>query len=324
MGSQFLLSTEERIRVTIMFMSLSRVGPITARALLARTKIFPESLDDLASYLSGLDAKPRGFTGVTADALKAALDKADDCIETCRVSGIGIAVDQEAPFESAVWSIPKAPAVLYYKGEVAAAGQLGVAVVGTREPTDFGYKSAERIASRCCERGFTVVSGLAVGCDTSAHEGALAVGGKTIAVLAHGLDTVYPGVNRKLAERILEGGGLLVSEYPIGTEIRSNQFVERDRLQAGLSRAVVVIETDIEGGTMHTVDFAVSQGRMLGALAHPDRWLQERKTQGNQELIRTGKANPLSDNETLIEFLDSLRSFTPVGAGTTAKPQSLF
>lgn len=91
-------------------------------------------------------------------------------------------------------------------------------------------------------------------------------------MLAHGLDTVSPAVNRKLADRILAAGGLFVSEYAPGVQLRPNQLVKRDRLQAGLSRAVIVVETDIKGGTMHTVDFARKQQRRIACLQHPEQF----------------------------------------------------
>lgn len=306
-------------------LGLKGVGPVTARALASRVESMPADPAELAVYLTKLDRKPRGFHRVSEVELARSFDVAAGTIESCAAQGIGIAVEHASPLWALVWSIPKPPAVLYFKGDLAAAQQLGVAVVGTREPTEWGYESGERIAKRCCERGFTVVSGLAVGCDTSAHEGALAANGRTIAVLAHGLDSVYPAVNRKLAARILNSGGLLVSEYPPGTELRANQLVERDRLQAGLSRAVIVVETDIKGGTMHTVGFAQAQHRKLAALAHTDRLLHEPKAQGNQELIRTGKAVPLPDSEALNAFLDTLVTVDAQPADVRpAIPQNLF
>ncbi len=315
-----MITADDHVRLTLALLSLKGVGPVTARALASRIERLPADCVDLAEYLTNLDRKPRGFTAVTANALEHGFRAADQGIERCRDQGIGIAIEQSSPFWSLLWSIPKPPALLYYKGNAAAAALPGVAVVGTREPTDFGYKSGERIAKRCCERGFAVVSGLAVGCDTSAHEGALAANGLTIAVLAHGLDTVYPAVNRKLATRILDAGGLLVSEYAPGTELRANQLVERDRLQAALSRAVIVVETDIEGGTMHTVNFAQAQQRKLAAVDHPEHFQKEPKAQGNRQLIRTGKAVPIVDNDALNAFLDTLA--TPIISNSLFMPQS--
>lgn len=319
-----MISAEEHVRLMLALLSLKRVGPVTAKALASRvTEAFGDP-GELADFLSNLDHRPRGFTHVGATEMDAAFRAADERIERCAELQIGIASERTSPFCAATWCIPKPPAILYYKGNAKCAEPSGVAIIGTREPTDWGYKSGERIATRCSERGFTVVSGLAVGCDTSAHEGALAATGATIAVLAHGLDTVYPAANRKLAERMLAAGGMLVSEYPPGTELRANQLVERDRLQSALSRAVIVVETDVKGGTMHTVGFASDQGRRLAALAHPDRLLHEPKAQGNQQLIRTGKAIPLPDNDALNAFLDALAPSPPVAMPAAPIPENLF
>jgi len=305
-------------------LSLKGVGPVTARALASRVAAAFGEPGELADFLSNLDHRPRGFTHVSATELDVAFRAADERIERCAELQIRIASERSSPFWADTWCIPKPPAILYYKGDTKCAAPPGVAVIGTREPTDWGYKSGERIATCCSERGFTVVSGLAVGCDTSAHEGALAATGATIAVLAHGLDTVYPAVNRKLADRILDAGGMLVSEYPPGTELRANQLVERDRLQSALSRAVIVVETDVKGGTMHTVGFASAQGRRLAALSHPDGLLHEPKVQGNQELIRTGKATPLPDNDALNAFLDNVVPSPPAAIPAAPIPDNLF
>ena len=102
---------------------------------------------------------------------------------------------------------------------------------------------------------FNIVSGLAIGCDTAGHISIIDASGITTAVTAHGLDTVYPAENRGLAEKIYENNGILISEYFVNTRGLPNYFVERDRIQAGLSLGTIVIETDIKGGTMHTVNF---------------------------------------------------------------------
>lgn len=127
------------------------------------------------------------------------------------------------------------------------------------------------------ETGATVVSGLAIGCDTAAHSGCLSVHGETIAVLAHGLDRVYPAVNRELVGEILDTGGCLLSEYPPKTRPFPANFVERDELQAGLSDGVIVVETGVKGGTMHTVRFSQEQRKPLACVKHPQNSLQIRR-----------------------------------------------
>lgn len=138
-----------------------------------------------------------------------------------------------------------------------------VAVVGTRHPTDWSRGVAEVIARNAAERGYAVVSGLAVGIDTAAHEAALDAGGVTTAVLGNGVDAPYPASNRRLAERIIESGGTLIAEVPPGSRVDRGSLVARDRLQAALAEATVVVQSGIPGGTLHTARFTLEQKRVL-------------------------------------------------------------
>ena len=203
---------------------------------------------------------------------------------------------------------PDPPAVLFVKGNVQGLHATGaLAVVGTREPTPYGKEVAQRSGRTATESGYVIVSGLAHGCDTHAHEGCLEARGIGVAVLAHGLDKVYPAANRGLAERLLELGGCLTSEYPVGTTPIRSAFAERDRIQSGLSDGVLVIETDVRGGTMHTVRFARDQGRALACIDHPERYRWEDKTRGNRLLIEEGCTRPIPDGDALMIFLNDLK-----------------
>lgn len=196
------------------------------------------------------------------------------------------------------------PVVLFSRGEAAALRHSeSVAIVGTREPTRFGEQAALDAGRMAAEAGITVVSGLALGCDTKAHEGCVELNGVGIAVLANGLDRIYPAANKVLASRILDGGGCLVTENPIGARLTRWAFAYRDRIQSGLSARVLVIETDVKGGTMHTVKFSRKQQRPLGCIDHPQRLLSDGKTRGNQMLIAEGAAARISDKQDLLNFL---------------------
>ena len=184
------------------------------------------------------------------------------------------------------------PLLLYCLGDSSLINSPSVAVIGTREPTDFGSTAAIEFGKHLAENGQVVVSGLALGCDTGGHEGCLEAEGKTIAVLAHGLDTMFPKENRDLAKRILSKGGLLLSEYEFGVGPRGYQFVERDRIQAALSDAVIVVETGIEGGTLHTVGFAEKNVVPVFALDHPPELHEKKQVAGNLKLIEENRANP--------------------------------
>lgn len=145
------------------------------------------------------------------------------------------------------------PVVLFAEGPPLAAERPHLAIVGTREPTPWGRSMAAACARVCAENGAIVVSGLAAGIDSEAHWAVVNAGGRTWATLPGGLDRIYPPGNRGLSIRIVEGGGTLVTEYWPGSAPRPQRFIERDRLQVGLSSLVLVIEMGRTGGTHHTV-----------------------------------------------------------------------
>jgi DNA processing protein len=234
--------------------------------------------------------------------------KAESQLEASSAAGISAFSLHDKEYPGRLRTIPDPPAVLFAKGNVAALQKLeAIAIVGTREPTDYGESVARMSGDTAAQVGFVVVSGLAHGCDTFAHEGCLLAAGAGVAVMAHGLDKVYPAANRELAARLLDHGGCLVSEYSIHTTPARSAFAERDRIQSGLSEGVLVIETDTIGGTMHTVRFCRDQGRRLACIQHPKKWLGKEKTRGNQKLIADGWAVPIRDNDQLLDFLDELK-----------------
>lgn len=225
-------------------------------------------------------------------------------MEKLGIKPIGIS---NPDFPMLLKDIPDPPVLLYYKGNInALKNSPTAAVIGTREPTDYGKRLGVRTGEILAENGVTVVSGLAFGCDTTGHAGCLNKKGKTVAILAHGLKYVYPKSNSQLASQILENDGCLLSEYGFDVEPTKFSYVERDRLQSGSSLATIVIETDVKGGTMHTVKFTKDQNRLLFCIDHPED-KQSSKSNGNQFLLRTGDARPLRDNKDFSLLLDELR-----------------
>jgi DNA processing protein len=204
------------------------------------------------------------------------------------------------------------PVVLYYKGDINIAAQPGIAVIGTREPTSEGERIGEYFASEFAKRGFNIVSGLAIGCDTCGHRGALKVGGKTTAFLAHGLTTIYPPQNEELAERIVQEGGLLMSEYSIGTPISPYFLVARDRLQSGLAKATLVIQTGINGGTMHASNATLVAQKPLFVVGYKDEFTQSHeKTEGNEYLAKKG-AKCIYEDDDIDEIATFIKDMQPV------------
>lgn len=156
------------------------------------------------------------------------------------------------------------PLVLFVRGSISALeSSRTVAVVGTREPTRFGCSATEEIVETLAEDNWVVASGLAKGVDTIAHGAALKHHTRTIAVLATGLDRTYPAENKELANAVADQDGALVTEYEWGAQVRRSNFVNRNRLQSGLSTAVIVTQSGLQGGTMHTVRHAATQGKPI-------------------------------------------------------------
>ena len=260
-------------------------------------------LESLMSGLAGANL-PRVLPVELSDAWK----KSEEQLQRGREMGIRAISFHDNSYPARLQRTPDPPAVLFVKGSIEGLHQpKGLAVVGTREPTPFGKKVAQRSGHTAAAAGYVIVSGLALGCDTHAHEGCLKARGIGVAVLAHGPDKVYPAANRDLADQLLENGGCLTSEYPVGTRPVRAAFAERDRIQSGLSDGVLVIETDVKGGTMHTVRFARDQGRALACIDHPEQYLWEAKTKGNQKLIKEGCARPIPDGDALTSFLKGLK-----------------
>lgn len=181
--------------------------------------------------------------------------------------GIGRAEINSADYPRRLCSVTKAPQCLYYRGDIHILNQnQSIAVIGSRGVSESGMTLAYQIGHALGGRGINVVNGLALGCDTHALRGALAAGGKCVAVMPCGLDHIVPYSNQSLARKLLSGGGCLVSEYPPAAPAQRYQYVERDRLQSGISNGVIVIEASCDSGTMHTVRYAIRQGRRLACI----------------------------------------------------------
>jgi DNA processing protein len=195
------------------------------------------------------------------------------------------------------------PLILNYKGDIGITrSHIGIAVIGTREPSEAGFLAGEFYGEYLSKLNYNIVSGLAKGCDTSGHKGALKGNGRTTAILAHGLQMIHPEENKGLASQILESGGLILSEYMYGTETSRKFFIHRNRLQSGLSAGTIVVQTDIKGGTMHAVKETIKSSKPLAAVTYIEEDPMFDKIQGNQMLIEKESAFPLNPNN-ISEFL---------------------
>ena len=209
-----------------------------------------------------------------------------------------VLVPEDRDFPEALRSIPHTPEQLYVLGNPAAMRE-GLAVVGARNATPYGLAMARRFSSLAASRGIVVISGGARGCDSAAHESALEAGGQTVVFCGGGCDWVYPSRNRGLFQRVIDGGGALVSEYPWDTHPEPFMFRQRNRLIAGLSKATLIVEAGLPSGTFSTADEALQANREVwavpGAITSP-------KSAGANSLIAQG-ATPIIDDESFLTAL---------------------
>lgn len=194
--------------------------------------------------------------------------------------------------------IASPPVILYYLGNINLASEESVAIVGNRKVTDYGRSVTEEFAGKLSSCKLIIISGLALGVDTIAHQTTLDCGGKTIAVLGNGLDKIYPATNRSLAIKILKTGGLIISEYPPGTPSLKQNFPARNRIIAGLSRAIIVTEGSLKSGALITARDGLEQNKDIFAV--PGSVLLP-SSSGTNQLIKMG-ANVLTSAEDFIEY----------------------
>jgi len=218
------------------------------------------------------------------DILAVTEDQVDAELETAAKHDVQIVALGEEGYPKGLRHIPDPPVVLYVRGELTEEDALAIAMVGSRRPTFYGRKQAKRLSSGLASYGFTVVSGLARGIDTETHEGALAAGGRTIAVLGTGLGVVYPPENAELYMRIVESGAVL-SEFPMLVPASSGNFPRRNRIISALSLGVVVVEASQRSGALITARHAMEQNREVFAV--PGQ-VDSATAHGCHRLIRDG------------------------------------
>ncbi len=216
-------------------------------------------LEDPAAYSAQL-----GQAGVTA--LRRSMENADAMLERLWEAGVHLIVRGGEGYPALLAQTAKPPHLLYVLGSANLCDRFPMAVVGTRRASGYGLRHTRAIARELAAQGICVVSGLALGIDGAAHEGALDAQGRTIAVLGSALDKMYPPENRNLMARILDMGGSVASEYPPGTAPTRYSFLERNRIIAGLSLGVLVAEAPARSGALSTAQRALDEGREVFAI----------------------------------------------------------
>ena len=286
------------------------VGPVRVNQLLS---LFGEPSHVLSATPSELARVP-GIGGRLADAISGWARHCDPDAERALAerAGVTIVTREDEGYPSLLREIYDPPLCLYVRGELEALSQprTCIAIVGSRRTTAYGVRMAEHLATGAAVAGWTVVSGLAQGIDTAAHEAALHAGGRTVAILGSGLGRLYPQANVKLARRISESGAL-VSEFPMQFPPSRNSFPMRNRIISGMTVGTLVVEAGARSGSLITASQALEQGRQVFAV--PGR-ADSPQSKGCHGLIKDGAK--------LVEtFGDVLEEFTALpGMGVRAAP----
>lgn len=290
--------TSDRLEATLAF---DRVTGLGARAYAALVSVYADEREALTEDPSRLAGIPelRGIDWSAFDAA-AALDLARREIAEARREGVRLLPVWDEGYPLALRSIHDPPTVLRVLGDLPARAELPVvAIIGSRKATRYGLKTARGLAAAVGSCGAVVVSGLARGIDTAAHEGALDAHAKTWAVLGGGVLDVYPPDNIKLARRIVDGGGAVLSERSLRAPAQPAHFPMRNRIISALSAATIVVEAGAKSGALNTVDSALEQGRevyaVLGNIDSP-------ASEGTNRLIRQG-ARPVVSAAELVRDL---------------------
>lgn len=236
--------------------------------------------------------------------LETMLNKSEKILKKNKELNIKTVIYTSKYYPERLKKVSNPPAILYIKGRyILKEDNKSIACVGTRNPSNYGVNAIRSIVANLTKERFTIISGLAEGVDGISHKVCLNNNGRTIAVLAHGLDMIYPKKHEELADEILKGGGTLISEYPVGVNADKFRFVHRNRIISGLSKGVLMIEAKERSGTKHTINFAEEQKKVIFCPA----FNKFTEISGlNLELLNNNKAIPIHGNDDYVKILYKL------------------
>jgi DNA processing protein len=227
-------------------------------------------------------------------------DDVDQILKQTERAGSQLISFNDYEYPPLLKQIYDAPPLLWVRGHPDVLSEDGIAVIGTRNADRYGRIQAEKWTEYLADHGLTVISGLAYGVDTIAHSIAVKRKSKTVAVLGSGINWIYPEQNVKLADRIIDCGGAVISEFPPGTKPDAGNFPVRNRIVSGLSLGVLVVQSGIKGGSMITARSALDQNREVFVIPHN---LDQKQGDGNHYLIRTGQGKLVETIEDIFEEL---------------------
>lgn len=292
----------ERLAYLKFLLSVEGIGPQKIFSILSRYgnyESFSESSAAGLMHLDGISVTLAGKLLHAKHTYRNFIETTENEAEKLRRINAEVITFWDEEYPELLKQIYYPPIMIYRKGSYIKQDKSSVAVVGTRNPTNYGRITAEKFASDLARNNICVVSGLARGIDSIAHESSLKSGGRTIAVIGSGLDIIYPPENKKLFERIAENGAVF-SEYEPGTKPDAQNFPRRNRIISGLSLGTLVIETRINGGALQTAEYALDQSREIFAV--PGN-LNSPQSEGPNMLIQRSSAKLVTKCEDILQEL---------------------
>jgi DNA processing protein len=297
------------------------LGPVTCNKLVAHfgspEKVLSASRSKLSEVVS---LRKESWAALCGEGRKHLEDLVQEEIDRAAEKNISIIPCDDPLYPALLKNIHDPPVVLYVLGNSGLLANRSMGIVGSRAATHYGKSVAGQLANSLSRHGFTIISGLALGIDTAAHNGALAAEGKTIAVLGCGLDIVYPPSNHNLYRHIASAGAV-VSEYPLGTKPDNFRFPARNRIISGLSLGIVVVEAANRSGSLITASHALEQGREVFAV--PGR-IDSVKSAGTHTLLQQGAKLVHSINDIVEEFPAAVFQQSFEDPGKEDKAESFF
>lgn len=245
-------------------------------------------------------------------------EQVDEVIEKTEKAGATIITYLDDDYPELLREIYDPPILLWIRGNVEVLNEPGIAIVGTRRATGYGLEQAKSFAFDLAKKGLTVNSGLALGIDAAAHKGTLKAGGKTIGVLGSGIDVIYPPNHVDLVAEIVEKGGAVISEFPLGAKPDAGNFPERNRIVSGLTLGTLVVESGLKGGSMITAQSALTQNREVFVVPHS---LDNANGVGCNHLIKRAAGKLVQSVDDILEEFPNMVLPQAGSKDSVVKPQ---
>ena len=290
-----------------------KIGPVRAQTLISHYG----TISSLFDIVDGRETEKDEAEALHLDIIEvlrssSTKKRVKDIIVWCEKHQVEIVTLDDTRYPQLLKETNAAPMLLFALGDVGLLQSKCIAFVGKRDPDTYGKESGQKLVGECVALGYTIVSGLAYGIDSLSHQVTLNRKGKTIAVMATGIDTIYPATNRELAKEI-QKEGLIITEHPPGVRGEPYRFIQRNRIISGLCRATVVVQAGKKSGSLATARFCLEQGRDLFATPGP---IINGNNSGNNHLLLQGAAPALSGKE-IAEYIEGASTVNELEVSTT-------